>query len=55
MRLLRWVMLLVLPAAALGCYGHTREVVIEQVPTTCKQMVYVPPQPGVPGYWRCTG
>jgi hypothetical protein len=55
MRLLRAFLILMLPALALGCYSHTREVVVEQVPTaSCKQMVWVPPQPGVEGHWRCT-
>ena len=44
-------------ASTVGCYSHTKEVVVERTttaPSGCKHAVWVPPAPGVGGYWRCT-
>jgi hypothetical protein len=50
---MRW-MAIVFPLAVGGCYSHTREVVVEHVPTSCREAIWVPPAEGSAGYWRCT-
>jgi hypothetical protein len=53
---LRGLLVLVVTAGSVGCYSHTKEVIVERpaAPAGCNHAAWVPPAGGAPGYWRCS-